>query len=60
MQNIYPQMSTFFDEKRHSAWLYMRAEPVPCFTPVLLQSLADFLTMSGRQIVQMTLLHNAI
>lgn len=42
MKNIYPQMSTFFDEKRYSAWLYMRAEPVPCFTPALLQSLADF------------------
>lgn len=42
MNNIYPQMDTFFDEKRRSAWLYMRAEPVPCFIPVLLQSLAGF------------------
>lgn len=42
MKPFYPDMDTFYDEANRSAWLYMRARPVPCFTPSLLRSLSDF------------------
>lgn len=42
MKPFYPDMDTFYDEANRSVWLYMRARPVPCFTPSLLRSLSDF------------------
>ena len=42
MKQHYPQMTFEFDESRKAVWLRMKSEPVPCFTPVLLNSLKDF------------------
>lgn len=42
MKPYYPQMDFEFDSCNKAIWLYMKSEPVPCFTPVLLDSLKDF------------------
>lgn len=41
-QSAYQQMDVFYDEKYKAGWLKMRAEPVPCFSPTLLNSLSSY------------------
>lgn len=42
VHQAYPQMDVFYDEKYKAGWLKMKSEPVPCFNPTLLKSLADY------------------
>jgi DSF synthase len=38
-QNLYTQLTTYFDPHSQIGWGYMHAEPRPCFTPTLLREL---------------------
>lgn len=42
MKRQYPQMTFEFDKPHKAIWLRMQPRPIPCFTPVLLDSLKDF------------------
>ncbi len=39
----YQQLKTYYDEKYKTGWFLMKAQPRPCFTPVLLQELSAYL-----------------
>lgn len=41
-QTNYSQLMTYYDEHAQVAWGYMKAEPRPCFTGVLLRELVDW------------------
>lgn len=40
--NHYSQLKTHYDEKYKAGWYYMKAEPRPCFTSLLLDELNDY------------------
>jgi DSF synthase len=36
------QIKTYYDEKNKAGWLFMKGEPRPSFTPVLLKNISDY------------------
>ena len=37
-----PQLKTHYDSKNKAAWLLMKGEPRPSFTPTLLKGISDY------------------
>jgi len=49
-QNAFSQLTTYFDPHSQVAWGYMHSEPLPCFTPTLLQELLGWCHAVASQI----------
>ena len=41
-QNDYSQLTTYYDDINQVAWGYMKSEPRPCFTGVLVREIVDW------------------